>query len=103
MQQKSFDKGRQNAGFSGLFASNYVGFKIFKNISFLVFSAICFSYCAFAETAILFIEKKARKHINRRLKILNKSLERTVRRFPQDELFLEKRKFEREYKFLEKK
>ncbi len=36
MQQKSFDKGRQNAGFSGLFASNYVGFKIFKNISFLL-------------------------------------------------------------------
>lgn len=81
----------------------FLPYLIFKNISFLVFSAICFSYCAFAETAILFIEKKARKHINRRLKILNKSLERTVRRFPQDELFLEKRKFEREYKFLEKK
>ena len=72
-------------------------------LPYLIFSAICFSYCAFAETAILFIEKKARKHINRRLKILNKSLERTVRKFPQDELFLEKRKFEREYKFLEKK
>ena len=81
----------------------FLPYLIFKNISFLVFSAICFSYCAFAETAILFIEKKARKHIKRRLKILNKSLERTVRRFPQDELFLEKRKFEREYKFLEKK
>lgn len=64
----------------------FLPYLIFKNISFPVFSAICFSYCAFAETAILFIEKKARKHINRRLKILNKSLERTVRRFPQDEL-----------------
>ena len=88
---------------SELIAAAFLPYLIFKNISFPVFSAICFSYCAFAETAILFIEKKARKHINRRLKILNKSLERTVRRFPQDELFLEKRKFEREYKFLEKK
>lgn len=81
----------------------FLPYLIYRNICFPVFSAISFSYCAFAETAIFFIEKKARKHINRRLKMLNKSLEITVRRFPQDKLFLEKRKFEREYKFLEKK
>lgn len=74
-----------------------------KRYELMIISAFGFVLCAFAETAIFFIEKKARKHINRRLKMLNKSLERTVRRFPQDKLFLEKRKFEREYKFLEKK
>lgn len=80
----------------------FLPYLIFKNISFPVFSAICFSYCAFAETAILFIEKKARKHINRRLKILNKSLERTVRRFPQDELFLEKENLKENISFWRK-
>lgn len=74
-----------------------------RKYELLFISACCFLLCALIELAILVIERKTEKHIERRLRILNKSLSIRLRRFPRNKLKIEKREFEKEYGFLEEK
>lgn len=70
------------------------------NYIFLMITSICLIICAICESLIYHIEKRARRQVARRLKILNKSLELTIRAFPKDRLIIEKIEFDREYSFL---
>lgn len=74
-----------------------------RKYELLLAAALIFALCALVELAILVIEKKTKKHIERRLRALNKSLKIRLRRIPQDKVKTLKRDFQKEYGFLEGK
>lgn len=74
----------------------------FNNVHFMLLAILGFVLYVAGETAILIINRRAVKHINRRIRRLNISLNVVVKRFPQDNLRLELSRFEKDYDFLKK-
>ena len=76
-------------------------FLLSKALIIAFISILIFLLCALLETAEYMIKRKAAKRVERRMNMINKSLDRILRRFSQSRLFIEKREFEKEYGFLE--
>lgn len=75
---------------------------IFQNMNLIIYAAICLALCGIEEPAMLIINRRAIKHVNRRLRRLNISLNILLKRFPKDKLRIETIRFKRDYGFLEK-
>lgn len=74
-----------------------------KQYEILFISAICFIISAIIEVIIFFIDRKSRKHVERRLTKINESLLKTIENFPKTKLSEELNEFKKEYGFLEEK
>ena len=69
----------------------------------LYISSTGFIISAILEAIAFFVERKAKKHTDRRLAVINSSLLNAIEHFPQTELSKELDEFEKEYGFLEEK
>lgn len=72
------------------------------NASLIIWSAVFWGLYGIEELSILIINRRAIKHVNRRLRRLSISLNAALKRFPKDKLRLETMRFKRDYGFLKK-
>lgn len=70
------------------------------NTNLIIWSTVFIGLCGIEELSIMIINRRAIKHVNRRLRRLSISLNVVLKRFPKDKLRLETMRFKRDYGFL---